>query len=211
MRRAVVAFGARCSLHDLARAADVSIPTINHYFGGRSGAIAAALRATPDEARIHIASVADPENMALPRSLEALAHALARAWVTFGVGKLFTAGLSAGLDDAISGPGYLEGVLEPTVLAMEERLRVHARRGEADLDPVDELAVRTAALAFLSPLLIALVHQNELAGRTCRALDLPAFVGAHVTRFARAYGTDAREKTKLRTRSRGSAARRSRA
>lgn len=197
-----MAFGARCSLHDLARAADVSIPTVNHYFGGRSGAIAAALRATPDEARVHIASVADPQDMDLKRSLATLANTLARAWVTFGVGKVFTAGLSAGLDDTVSGPGYLEGVLEPTVLAMEERLRVHARRGEVDLDPEDELAVRTAALAFLSPLLLALIHQNELAGRTCRPLDVPAFLEAHVDRFRRAYEP-------IRTRSRGSAGRRS--
>lgn len=204
MRRAVVEFGARCSLHDLARAADVSIPTINHYFDGRSGAIAAALRATAEEARVHVASVADPKDLDLRRSLLTLATSLARAWVTFGVGKLFTAGLSVGLGDVVTGPGYVDGVLEPTVLAMEQRLRVHAGRGEADLDPADELAVRTAALAFLSPLLLALIHQNELAGRSCRPLDLPAFVEAHVDRFHRAYAS-------IRTRSRGSVARRSRA
>lgn len=188
MRRAVVRNGAPCSMRDLAREAEVSIPTLKHYFVDRSGAIAAALRATPAEGRARIDAVARPGDLPLGESLGALARGLAGAWVKYGVGRLFTAGMSAGLYDAIAGPGYLEGVLEPTVLAMEERLRVHARRGEAHLDPEDELEVRTAALAFLSPLLLALIHQHGLFGTTCRPLDLDAFASAHVRRFVRAYG-----------------------
>ncbi|MFO0617667.1 MAG: hypothetical protein U0414_34050 [Polyangiaceae bacterium] len=188
MRRAVIREGAVCSLHDLAREADVSIPTIKHYFQDRSGALAAALREVPAEAHAYVASVADPGDMDLATSLTALATRLAHAWVAFGVGRLFTAGMSAGMHDRVAGPGYLEGVLEPTVRALEERLRVHARRGEADLDPADELDVRTAALAFLSPLLVALLHQHALAGDTCRPLDVGAFVERHVARFTRAYG-----------------------
>lgn len=188
MRRAVVRRGAPCSLHDLAREASVSIPTVKHYFGDRSGAIAAALRATPTEARARIEAVAEPGELRLADSLRSLARGLAAAWVRHGVGRLFTAGMSAGLYDAIAGPGYLDGVLEPTVRAMEERLRVHARRGEAALSPDDELEVRTAALAFLSPLLVALIHQDGLSGTTCRPLDVDAFISVHVRRFVRAWG-----------------------
>jgi AcrR family transcriptional regulator len=189
VRAAVVRLGARASLNELAREADVSIPTLKHYFGDRSGAVAEALRTVRESAAPYIATVADPGDRALEASLVDLAKGLAAAWVPAGVGRLFAAGMGAGLFDEAAGPGYLDGVLEPTVLAMEERLRVHARRGEASLDPEDELAVRTASLAFLSPLLVALMHQHALSGARCRPLDVGAFIEEHARRFVRAYGS----------------------
>lgn len=186
--RAVLRDGARASLHDLAREAEVSIPTLKHYFGGRSGAVAAALRTVRESAAEYVASVADPGELPLEASLVKVATGLAHAWVPFGVGQVFTSGMAAGLFDEAAGPGYLDGVLEPTVLAMEERLRVHARRGETSLDPANDLAVRTASLAFLSPLLVALIHQHGLSGTTCRPLDVQAFIAEHTRRFAAAYG-----------------------
>ena len=189
---AVVQAGGQISLHELARAADASIPTLKHYFGGRSGAVAAALRAVRESAATYIDAVADPGELDLAASLRKLALELAAAWVPFGVGALFAAGLSAGLGDGEAGPGYLDGVLEPTLHALEERLRVHARRGQIDLAPDDDLAIRAAAMAFLSPLLVALLHQHALAGARCRPLDVAAFVGLHTERFVRGYGrTDA--------------------
>jgi AcrR family transcriptional regulator len=185
---AVVRSGAQVSLHELAREADVAIPTLKHYFGDRSGAVAHALRSARKQGERYIAQVADPGALGLPASLSKVANDLAGAWVLFGVGRLFGQGLSAGLFDEVAGPGYLEGILEPTVLAMETRLRVHARRREARLDPDDELAVRTAALAFLSPLLVALLHQHGLSGTKCRPLPMERFVALHVERFVDAYG-----------------------
>lgn len=184
---AVVRSGAQVSLHELAREADVSIPTLKHYFGGRSGAVAGALRTVRSSAARYIAQVADPGELGLTASLKKLATDLAAVWVPAGVGQLFTSGMAAGLFDEDAGPGYLDGVLEPTVLAMEERLRVHARRGEARLDPEDELTVRTAALGFLSPLLVALIHQHGLSGTRCRPLPIGPFIEELVERFARAY------------------------
>jgi AcrR family transcriptional regulator len=185
---AVVAHGAQASLHDLARAAEVSIPTLKHYFGERSGAVAEALRTVKKDAAQYIATMADPGELGLEASFAKLARDLAMVWVPAGVGKVFQAGMAAGLFDEAAGPGYLDGVLEPAVLATEERLRVHARRGEADLDPEDDLAVRTAALAFLSPLLVALFHQHGLSGTRCRPLAMDAFIATYVARFAKAYG-----------------------
>jgi hypothetical protein len=121
-----------------------------------------------------------------------VARDLAGVWLPMGVGKLFSVGLAAGLFDEQAGPGYIEGVLEPTVLAIEARLRVHAGRGEASLDPDDELAVRTASLAFVSPLLVALLHQHGLFGTRCRPLDLDKFMALHVERFVAAYGVRGR-------------------
>src|SRR5689334_13128119 len=117
---AVVRRGAQVSLHDLAREADVSIPTIKHYFGDRSGAV--AQRTVRKNAARYIATVAEPGELGLRASLETLATGLAAAWVPAGVGQLFASGMAAGLFDATAGPGYLDGVLEPTVRAMEERL-----------------------------------------------------------------------------------------
>lgn len=185
---AVVRRGAQASLHDLAREAEVSIPTLKHYFGDRSGAVAEALRTVRTSAAPHIAELANPRQLDFKASLSRVAHDLALAWVRFGVGQVFTSGLAAGLFDEAAGPGYLDGVLEPTVLAMEARLRVHAERGEVSLDPEDELAVRTAALGFLSPLLVALLHQYGLSGVKCRPLPLERFIALHVERFAKAYG-----------------------
>lgn len=188
VREAVVEHGARVSLHDLARAAGVSIPTLKHYFGDRSGAIAAALRAVKQDAARYIATMADPGKLGFHASFRKLARDLAAAWGPAGVGRLFTAGMSAGLFDEVAGPGYLEGVLEPAVLATEARLRAHAARGQTTLDPSDDLAVRSAALAFLSPLLVALIHQHGLSGTRCRPLAVDAFIDTFVAKFASAYG-----------------------
>ncbi|MEZ4301435.1 MAG: hypothetical protein R3B70_41260 [Polyangiaceae bacterium] len=184
---AVVRDGAQASLSEMAREAGVSIPTLKHYFRGRSGAVAAALRTVKKDAERYVATMAEPGDLGLRASLTKLATELAAAWVPFGVGRVFTAGMAAGMADATTGHGYLEGVLEPAVRGVEERLRVHARRGEVQLDPADGLAVRTASLGFLSPLLVALIHQHGLSGTTCRPLDVGAFIEELVHRFATAY------------------------
>ena len=186
--RAVIAERGRPSLHEIARAADVSIPTLKHYFGDRSGAIAAALRTVEEDARMHLAGVASPGPAGLRASLRAMAADLAQAWSAHGVGALFAAGMAAGVADALAGPGYIDGVLEPTVRALEARLCVHAERGELGVPADDELGIRSAALAFLSPVIVALLHQHELSGDRCRPLDIPTFLERHLERFVAAYG-----------------------
>jgi hypothetical protein len=189
---AVVAQHGTPSLHELARATETSIPTLKHYFGDRSGAIAAALRGVEEDARAHLDGMSTPGRLGLARSLRTVALDLADAWSRFGVGALFAAGLAAGVADEHAGPAYIDGVLEPTVRAMERRLRVHSERGELAVGSDDELGIRAAALAFVSPLLVALLHQHELSGVRCRPLDVEAFVGIHVERFVKAYGASDR-------------------
>ncbi len=184
---AVVSHHGPPSLHELARVSDTSIPTIKHYFGDRAGAVAAALRSVQADAAPHLARVADPGRLGLGRSLHVAASDLVTAWVRFGVGAVFSAGMAAGLGEPSTGPAYLDGVLEPTVRAFEARLGVHASRGELDARPDDSASLRAAALAFVSPLLVALLHQEQLSGRACRPLDLRAFVDTHVRRFVRAW------------------------
>jgi AcrR family transcriptional regulator len=185
--------GARASLLELSRAARVSLPTMRHYFGDRSGALAAAMRAATAQGAPYLARLAHPGRLGLRRSLDAVARDLAAAWLRAPVGRLFTLGLAAGAYDEAAGPGYLDGILEPTVQALEARLRVHAGRGQLSADGADELAIRTAALAFLSPLLVALIHQVGLAGTRCRPLPLDAFAALHLARFCAAWATPARQ------------------
>ena len=187
---AVVRHGATVSLHDLARETDTSIPTLKHYFGDRSGAIAEGLRAVLGDAQRYLDELAKPGRLGLASSLRKVARDLAGAWSAFGVGRLFTTGLIAGVGDETIGPGYLDGVLEPTIRALETRLREHAKRGDTSFEEDDDFAIRSAALAFLSPVLLALIHQEGLSGKRCRPLEMDEFLAFHVDRFVRAYGDE---------------------
>lgn len=188
VRAGLVARGSSASLAELARSGGVSVPTLKHYFGDRSGAVAEALRQVREDAAPYTAQLTDPKELDLATSLTTVARDLTHAWTAFGVGRLFSVGLGAGFDDPLAGPGYLDGVLEPTVRALEHRLRVHAERRELRIPPHAALELRVAALAFLSPLLVALLHQRALGGDQCRPLDLSAFLELHVAGFLRAYG-----------------------
>ena len=183
---AVLEHGARVSLHELARTTDVSIPTLKHYFGDRSQVVAAALRSAKESGAPHIARLASPGTLALDASVRAAVEEIAAAWVPF-IGRLFTAGMGAALFDEHAGPGYLDGILEPTTQALEVRLRAHAERDELAIEPRDELGLRVATLQLLSPLVVALMHQHALGGTRCRPLDMHVFVQRHVAVFLRAY------------------------
>ncbi|MBA4227395.1 MAG: hypothetical protein C0456_12255, partial [Hyphomonas sp.] len=63
------------------------------------------------------------------------------------------------------GQAYLEKVLEPALGAVSDKLR--ATPGA----PQDETALRAAALAALSPLLVMSLHQELLGGATSAPID----------------------------------------
>ncbi len=46
---------------------------------------------------------------------------------------------------------------------------------------------RVAALALLSPVLMALFHQHQLQGRRCRPLDLEVFIERRLDGFMKGY------------------------
>jgi AcrR family transcriptional regulator len=181
----LLADGGRTSLNELAVAADASVPTIKHYFKDRSGLVAASLREQLESGKIHLARTSDPGPEPIAQSLEAFATELINAWINFGVGKIFVVGIGLGVYDPQAGPGYLDGILEPTIQALEQRMRVYASRKE--LAFIDEEDVRIASLAYLSPLIVALIHQNALSGTTCRPLDLHSFAKRHTEQFLRAW------------------------
>ncbi len=176
--------GPRASFADLAEAAAVSVPTLKHYFGDRTGVVSAALRLLGAQGTPWVETIKTPSSADLRVSLLDVATAFSRAWALFGVGRAVGASLALGMHDAVVGPGTVDGVLEPLVQALEARLAVHAAAGTMDLGD-DEL--RLASLAFVSPLLVALLHQHELSGASCRPLDLDHFIDRHVARFVRAW------------------------
>lgn len=186
--RAMVVGAGKPSLHDMARATGVSIPTLKHYFGDRAGALAEALRLAVEQGAPYLAAVADPGELPLRASLLKVATDLAGAWGPAGVGDIFAFGMAAGMSDAVVGPGYLDGVLEPTIRAVEARLTVHASRGELAFPETDAFQIRAASLSFLSPVVVALLHQRDLSGSRCRPLDMTAFLARHLTAFVRAWG-----------------------
>ncbi len=183
--RLLAADGARASLNDLAEAAAVSVPTLRHYFGDRSGVVAAALSSAEALGAEHVETMAIPSSNDLADSLRDVAKRVWLAWSLFGVERFFAGGLAVAIYDQHAGPAFVRGILEPLQQAIERRLRVHALRGEADI-AID--LERTAALSFASPLLVALLHQGPLFGDRCRPLDISAFSEQHVIRFVRAWG-----------------------
>jgi AcrR family transcriptional regulator len=176
--------GPQASLAELAAFAGVSVPTMKHYFSDRSGLVAAALRSLATSGVPHVERTKTPSQPTFAASMRDLAVELAMAWRSFGVGRAFGAALAVGIHDREVGRGTVEGVLEPTLQAIEARIAVHVERRDVDVHPNE---IRLCAIQFLSPLVVALLHQHELSGAACRPLDIDAFVDAHVDRFLRAW------------------------
>lgn len=172
------------SLRELVAAAGVSMPTVRHYFGRREELITALLE---DFGRQGAAYVERARTTDLPfaQSVQTLAQGISIA-LSAGLLEIHTLGLREGLCNDAVGPSYLNHVLEPTILAIEDRLSLHQQRGE-----MRGANVRIAALGLLSPLVLAHLHQGQLGGTTTRPLDANAFLAAHCEAFIRAYAVSA--------------------
>ncbi|MEN9798353.1 MAG: hypothetical protein RL653_2049 [Pseudomonadota bacterium] len=174
--------GVRSSLREMAAAAGTSVTTLRHYFGDREG----VLHAVMESARLDFSPYLVRGTTILTGDVKgSLLQYLAGfqiAWSRFGVGRLQAFSLAAGLSEQKLGPSYVEQQLEPLLQTAELLLQRHVERGE--LAPLD---TRAAALQLLSPVVLALFHQDSLGGSNCRPLDVPAFVRAHVEMFLRAY------------------------
>ncbi len=165
--------GTPATFKQLAEGAGVSHTTLKYYFGDRDGAVDAALEAVAAEGAPHLEAITVvPVGMGVRESLRTVARDFVGAWRFAGVGRLFANGMAEGLTHPGHGPAAVTTVVEPLVQATEARLAVHVERGELP----EDLPLREAALAFLGPLLVALLHQDPLFGHTCRPLDLDQYV-----------------------------------
>jgi AcrR family transcriptional regulator len=181
---ALAELGPGASLRDLATRVDATPSTLKHYFGDRAGVFRAAATFVRTGGQRYMELGAVPMADDARGSLVASLQMLVAGWTLFGVGRAQAVGLGEGLVSADRGPVYVTEMLEPVVDTYERLITALARRG--DLPPPPD--VRLAALALVSPVLVALLHQDTLGGRACRPLDLDAFVPAHVDGWLRGFG-----------------------
>jgi len=180
MAQRLVVDGQPASFADLARAAEVSVPTLRHYFGDRQGAVLAALEAAHEDSEELLEALSEPGPHALRASLHLWATRVIDGFRLYGGGDLFAGGLAQGLHDRDVGPAFVQHMLEPSLSVAERLLTRHRDRGELAL--TDE-QIRGAALSLLAPLVLAWLHQDPLNGQTGFPLDIRSFAASHVDRF----------------------------
>lgn len=180
---------ARPSLRELAGAAEVSVPTLRHYFGGRPEVIDAVLEECLRLGRQGL-DAQRASDKPFAESVRDYARALVAALQAVRevpLGDLFAVSLAEGLLDPAISPSTLRHILDPTVETLEARLADHIARG--DMIQTD---VRAAALMLFSPILMASLHQDQLGGAACRPLSLEALADELSAAFVRAYAVQPR-------------------
>jgi len=178
--RALTEASAATSMRELASACEVTPPTLRHYFGGREGAIRAALAMAHSLGAEHLLRTASADLGDAATALRTALADLKRGWLDHGLGRINELGLQVGLGHPSLGPAYVDEILEPTLQAFEARISLHVARGELHVDDA-----RLAALALVGPVVLALLHQSELGGRRCRPLDLDLVIAAQLAAFLR--------------------------
>ncbi len=175
---------ARPSLRNLAAAADVSVPTLRHYFGGRPAVIDAILAECLRLGREGL----DAQNQS-PKPFADSIHDYAQDLVLaltaardVRLGDVFAVSLAEGMLDADVSRSTLTHIVDPTLKALEIRLGHHMDRGE-----MTRSDARSAALMLVSPLLLACLHQNQLGGAAVRPLSLDLLTRDVATAFVRAF------------------------
>ncbi len=175
------------SLRDLASAAGVSISTLGHYFGRRDDIVRAVLEDDHRSGQRYLGWMArtdEPFAASVRSAVGALVLGLERGELS----RRFATGLTESLLHPDLGPQFLDRWLEPMLVAVETRLAAHVARGEMRADGPDE--IRVAALALISPLLLAAMHQRALGGDGTRPLDLGTFGMTHAAAFIRAWSAE---------------------
>jgi AcrR family transcriptional regulator len=160
----------RPSLRQFAMAVQQSEPTLRHYFHDRQGLVVEILETIGRRATPLWAMVATPS--ASPAEAFAEYFRISEAGIKLGgFTRAHAFGLIEGLADECAGKAYLEKVLEPALKAVSEKLR-----GTTGA-PHEETALRAAALAALSPMLVMALHQELLGGASSAPMDAGATMG----------------------------------
>lgn len=170
------------SLRAMASAAEVTVPTLRHYFGDKDAVLAAVFANCHQEARHELQVAATPTGP-FDVSVCDLARHVVAGFRYARLDRLNAVGLIEGLAEPAVAFAYLSSVLEPTIAATEARLQAHIDRG----DMVANNA-RHAAITLLSPIILLFLHQRGLNGETTHPADIDGFVAAHVDGFVRGYG-----------------------
>ncbi len=125
MERLSLQTGEPPSFRELALAAGVSVTTLRHYFGSREDLIKAVFEHYLQAGQRHLRRTRAPvpETVDLEDSLKEFLTRLVQGWSGGHLGSLHRIGLSEGLRNPQTALAYLMDVLEPTLQALEQRLR----------------------------------------------------------------------------------------
>lgn len=174
--------GHLAGIRTLAEAIGVTYPTLRHYFGSRDGILAALFEKRAAEGQVYLEMMARTD-LPFAASVAEATRFLVGAAAQPQFMALHEIGLREGIKATGIGTHYLGKIFEPTLDAIERRLRHHVEAGE--MRPAD---LRTAALALLSPVLLGALHQHSLEGAALRPLTMSAFGDEVAAMFVRAYG-----------------------
>lgn len=159
----------RPSLRQFAIAVHQSEPTLRHYFTDRQGLVIDILETIGQRGAPLWAMVAtrSPDPATAFEEYFRISEAGMRLG---GFVRAHAFGLIEGLADEAAGQAYLEKVLDPALGALSDKLR------STPGAPQDETALRAAALAALSPLLVMSLHQELLGGAQSTPIDSRAVI-----------------------------------
>ena len=175
---AVAERSAPVSLRQFAIKAGVSEPTLRHYFTDRQGVVIAIIGFFADGAQDWLMRSAEPADTVEDAVRGYAGLALEGADTdTFAQAHAFA--LVESIHDPIVARAYLDTVIEPSLTAIEQRLK-------PSVDPAGQAPhrVRHAAIALYAPILIAVLHQRLLRGAEARPLDMGAFFNDLTALFA---------------------------
>jgi AcrR family transcriptional regulator len=174
--------GAGMSMRALARACDTSIPTLYNYFDDRDGLFEAVMEQARADGEFYLQLAANPGDKSVREALEYVLTFFSFGWREGALRRLNELGMAQGMTSNQSGQAYVQHVLEPLLVACEKMLGVFIERGD-----LPEQNVRFGALSLVSPVFLALMHQDSLDGSACRPLDLQEMIPAHVEAWIRGH------------------------
>lgn len=175
--------GPGASLRELAADADLSPNNVRHYFGDRDELVAAMLAHLRAQGQPYMALASEAGAGDAEEVLRQFLRGILVAWRRFGVGRMHGVTLAEGLAGGPRGPAYVAEILEPTLVTLETLLGRLVEDGRLPtLDP------RVAGLALLGPVVLALLHQDNLGGVACRPLDVEAYAEAQLQGWLRGWG-----------------------
>jgi AcrR family transcriptional regulator len=172
------------SFRELAEAAGVTIPTLRHYFGNREAVLEALFVDCHAGAAGELEVARRPQGSLKESIRQLLAH-LAGGFQYGGLTDLHAAGLVEGLRHREVARAYLSEVLEPTLAAVEERLKEHMERGE-----MARVDARMAALQLVSGVMVLYLHQDGLGGGVSYPMQVETFLEMQAEWFCRAFAPE---------------------
>lgn len=176
----------RPSFRQFAAAAGVTMPTLRHYFGDRSDVVAALLEEYRRLGEHRLELVAQPVGD-FESSIQDFAQQLVAGMQAprglVRLGDVFAASLAEGLADPEISPFALRYIVDPATEALERRLQAHIARGEMR----ETADLKAAALTLLAPIVLAVLHQDQMEGAGQHPIALPELACEVAQAFVRAY------------------------